>query len=380
MDAVFLVQGDPGAFLFSLTFVILVANLAIVGGLLASRRPDNPIGWLLLTAGLFEGIGIAGSIYARLDALFGGGRFPLVVPAAWLGSWIVPPAIGILVIFLPIIFPSGHLPGPRWRFFVAFAIVAMTIGMIASATAPGPLDNIDGIANPVVLPAPLGDWVQVLGQVSQATAVFGFLVAVGSLVLRFRRSRGIERQQLKWFLFVASISATCLAVSIVTVTGPISDSAWILGLVTMAFVPIAIGVAVLRYRLYEIDRIVSQGRRLRARDRGDRRPLRRRRAGGGGAARAVHRGEQPGGRRIDPDRRDRLPAAPASHPADRRPPVRPIDGGRGSCRRPPRRSVARRGRARRVAGRRPANGRGHRASGHGADLAAPVTNSRTQEL
>ncbi|HEY7968984.1 MAG TPA: hypothetical protein VID95_03250, partial [Candidatus Limnocylindrales bacterium] len=72
------------------------------------------------------------------------------------------------------------------------------------------------------------------------------------------RSRGIERQQLKWFLFVASISAACLAVSIVTVTGPISDSAWILGLVTMAFVPIAIGVAVLRYRLYEIDRIVSR--------------------------------------------------------------------------------------------------------------------------
>jgi hypothetical protein len=134
----------------------------------------------------------------------------------------------------------------------------MTIGMIASATAPGPLDNIDGLANPVVLPSPLGDWVQALGQVSQATAVFGFLVAVGSLVLRFRRSRGIERQQLKWFLFVASISAGCLAVSIVFVTGPISDAAWILGLVTMAFVPIAIGVAVLRYRLFEIDRIVSR--------------------------------------------------------------------------------------------------------------------------
>ena len=93
MDAVFLVQGDPGALLFSLTFVILVNNLGIVGGLLASRRPDNPIGWLLLTAGLFEGIGIAGSIYARLDAILGGGRFPLVVPAAWLASWMVPPAI-----------------------------------------------------------------------------------------------------------------------------------------------------------------------------------------------------------------------------------------------------------------------------------------------
>jgi hypothetical protein len=257
-DSIFLINGDPGAFLFSLSFVLLVANLAIVGGLLATRRPENVIGWLLLVAGLLEAIGIAGSINARLDALFGGGRLPFVVPGAWLGSWLVPPAIGILVVVLPLVFPSGHLPGPRWRYFLWFAIVAMTIGVISSATAPGPLDGIDGLVNPLLLPPPIGDWIQTLGQVSQTTAVFGFLIAVGSLVMRFRRSHGIERRQIKWYLFAASVSATFLAVSIVFGTGLISDTAWILGLVTMAFVPIAIGVAVLRYRLYEIDRIVSR--------------------------------------------------------------------------------------------------------------------------
>jgi hypothetical protein len=257
LDAVFLAHGDPGAFVFSLTFVLLVTNLAIVGGLLAVRRPRNPIGWLLLAAGLPEAIGIAGAIYARADATYAMG-LPLVVPAAWMGTWTVPPTIGLLVVFLPIVFPSGHLPGPRWRFFVAGVIVAMSIGVVAAATAPSPLDNIDGMANPVALPAPIGDWVQTLNVINNSMAVVAFLVAIGSLLLRFRQSVGVERQQLKWFLFVASIAAMFLALSLVLVTGPISDAAWILGLFTMAFLPIAIGIAVLRYRLYEIDRIVSR--------------------------------------------------------------------------------------------------------------------------
>src|SRR6476620_1286756 len=101
LDAVFLAHGDPGAFVFSLTFVLLVKHLAIVGGLLAVRRPRNPIGWLLLAAGLPEAIGIAGAIYARADATYAIG-LPLVVPAAWMGTWTVPPTIGLLVVFLPI--------------------------------------------------------------------------------------------------------------------------------------------------------------------------------------------------------------------------------------------------------------------------------------
>jgi len=257
LDAVWLANGDPGAFVFSLTFVLLVTNLAVVGGILAVRRPGNIIGWLLLAAGLPEAIGIAAAIYARTDAVFGG-ALPLVVPAAWIGAWSVPPTIGILVVFLPIVFPSGHLPGPRWRIFVVGVIVAMTIGVVAAATAPGRLDNIDGLVNPVVLPGPVSDVVQTLNGISNGVAVVAFLVAISSLLLRFRHSRGIERQQMKWFLFVASVAATFLGLSIVLVTGPISDAVWILGLLTMAFLPVAIGIAILRYRLFEIDRIVSR--------------------------------------------------------------------------------------------------------------------------
>jgi hypothetical protein len=254
----FLFLDGPGSFAFSLVFVLLVSNLGIVGGILAVRRPDNVIGWLLLGSGLPEAIGIGGAIYARLDSLLGGGHLPLVLPAAWLGAWTVPPTIGILVIFLPIVFPSGRLPGPRWRFVVIALLVAMGVGAVAAATAPGPLAGIDRLANPLVLPPPIAEWVQALGALSSAVAVAGFALGASSLVLRFRRSRGIERQQLKWFLFVAVITAACLAFSMVLVTGPLSDAMWILGLLSMAFLPVAIGVAVLRHRLYEIDRIVSR--------------------------------------------------------------------------------------------------------------------------
>jgi hypothetical protein len=254
----FLFLEGPGSFAFSLVFVLLVSNLGIVGGILAVRRPDNAIGWLVLAAGFAEAIGIGGAVYARLDGLLGSGHLPLALPAAWLGAWTIPPTIGILVIFLPIVFPSGRLPGPRWRFVVAALLVAMGAGAVAGATAPGPLAGIEGLDNPLLLPPPIADWVQALGAVSSGVAVIGFALGACSLVLRFRRSRGIERQQLKWFLFVAVITAACLATSIVLVTGPLSDTMWILGLLSMAFLPVAIGVAILRYRLYEIDRIVSR--------------------------------------------------------------------------------------------------------------------------
>jgi hypothetical protein len=79
-----------------------------------------------------------------------------------------------------------------------------------------------------------------------------------NLVLRFRRSVGVERQQIKWFLAVASVAAIAIVVSIVTVTGPISDTGWLVGLVAIGCLPLAVGIAILRYRLYEIDRVVSR--------------------------------------------------------------------------------------------------------------------------
>jgi hypothetical protein len=260
VSVVFLLNGQLGSLAFSLLPILLILDMSVVGGVLAVRRRENAIGAILLGAGVLAACSFTAGYYARLDDLLGGNRLPFVVPIAWLGTWTFTPAIGLMVVFLPLLFPTGHLPGPRWRLLAVVVILALTIGAVQAATAPGPMNGITSagaIVNPVHLPDPFLGWIQAIGAVSSLVAPPAFLFAIASVVARFRASRGAERQQLKWFLFVASIAAIALGLSIV-VTGPVSDGAWIIGLVAVACLPIAIGVAILRYRLYEIDRVVSR--------------------------------------------------------------------------------------------------------------------------
>jgi hypothetical protein len=114
-----------------------------------------------------------------------------------------------------------------------------------------------GPLNPFVPAEPFRTWIETAATLSNAIAPFVFVLALASLVIRFRRSHGAERQQIKWFLFVAAVATVLFAVSMVDVQ-PVSDVAWALGLLTMAFLPLAIGLAILRYRLYDIDRVVSR--------------------------------------------------------------------------------------------------------------------------
>jgi hypothetical protein len=254
---VFLVRGSVGEIVFGSLPVLLILDTSLVGGLLATRRPDNVIGALLLVTGLLSGVSFAADYYVRLDDLLGGGVLPFVVPFAWVGGWIFVPAIGLMVVYLPLLFPTGHLASPRWRILAGAVIVGLTIGSVQAATAPGPMNSASWIENPIHIPDPLLGWIQTIGAVSALIAPPSFLIAVGGVLNRFRASRGAEHQQLKWFLFVVTIAASALGLSI-AFSGPVADAAWAVGLVAMACVPLAIGVAILRYRLYEIDRIVSR--------------------------------------------------------------------------------------------------------------------------
>jgi hypothetical protein len=250
-------QTNLGDLFFYLVFLLLPASLGLVGSVLAARRPENRIGWLLLVAGVLTGIAFACGEYERFGIAAARSDWPFFVPAAWLASWLFIPAIGILVIFLPLLYPSGELPGRRWRVVVAVALVGVTLGATGPAFAPGPLADPRGPLNPYVPPDPLASWIQVASAASNIVAPPIFLLAVASLLARFRRSAGVERQQLKWFLFVAVVASVSFAISILGV-GTLSDVAWVLGILAMGFLPLAIGVAILRYRLYEIDRIVNR--------------------------------------------------------------------------------------------------------------------------
>ena len=251
------VAGDLADVPFYLVFLLLPMNLGVVGAVLTTRRPDNRIGWLLLVAGVFAAAVFVAGEYERFVLAQGGEQGPAFVAAAWVASWAFIPAIGLLVVFLPLIYPTGELPGPRWRVVAAAGIVGVIAGALGAATGPGPLDSPGGPTNPVVPPEPLLSVIQAAASLGNAIAPVVFLLALASLLLRFRRSRGVERQQITWFLFAAGVAAVLFAISLLPL-GAIADLAWALGLVSLAFLPIAIGVAILRYRLYEIDRIVSR--------------------------------------------------------------------------------------------------------------------------
>ena len=253
----YLVHGRPGDFLFSLVFILLVADLALVGGVLAVRRPDNRIGWLLLLAAVLAAVGTLGGEYARLDDLLGRGGLPLVSLAAWTGTWAFGLEIGILVVFLPLLYPSGRLPSSRWRSVVGLALPAMTMSTLSNALTPGPLSGTEWLVNPFAVGAPWSAWLHALGGASNLLGAPIFLLVNANLILRFRRSRGVERQQLKWFLFVASVAAVSMAAGMVNL-GVVSDVLWLCGLLAMGALPLAIGISILRYRLYDIDRIVSR--------------------------------------------------------------------------------------------------------------------------
>jgi hypothetical protein len=242
------------------TTVILITQMvsfSVVGALIASHRPENPIGWLFCAAALFYGIEIAGEEYAIYALLTYPGSLPLGAELAWLTEWIWAPGFGIILVFLPLLFPDGHPPSRRWR-GVAW-LGGLSIGLICVLTSivlwpeRGPaLLQLEGFGGEVEeWRSAVSDWV--LKLVGPMLLVAG-LGAVISLFVRFRRARGDERQQIKWF---ASAAALTLA-WIIVAEEQSGEIVALWGLLVIASIPVATGMAILRYRLYDIDRIINR--------------------------------------------------------------------------------------------------------------------------
>jgi len=238
-------------------FLLLPASLGFVGLVLAVRLPANAVGWLLLVSGALAGVAFASGEYVTTAAAIDARDWPLLAAAAWASSvWFVP-SIGLLVVFLPLLFPTGRLLTPRWRLVAWVGVLGVLTGALGPATSPTVSAQSAVFPNPLAAPEPLRDAIQLATDASNAVAPAIFVLAVVSLLLRFRRSHGVERQQIKWFLFVAAIAAIAFGVSLTNVP-TISDIAWLVGLLSLALLPVAIGIAVLHHGLYDIDRIVSR--------------------------------------------------------------------------------------------------------------------------
>ena len=241
--------------------VLLAGVLAIAGFLIASRVPSNAIGWLLLASGVGTAVQELGQQYANYGLFTSPGALPAADVGAWITEWIWIPSMALLALHIPLIYPDGHLPSPRWRSVAVVGTIGAILGTIFFALAPGDLESTPGIRNPVGVEG--ADWMRGIGDIVMLPYVLGLLGALASLAIRYRRARGDERQQLKWLLLALSVLAVCFLIGVPawTLSGQgtseldLVESALVLALVA---IPAAIGVAILKFRLYDIDIVIKK--------------------------------------------------------------------------------------------------------------------------
>ena len=250
-----------------LIFVVPFLAFPIVGALISSRRPENPIGWICLASGIFWMLSISTSAYGLYGIVQRPGSVPLPAAIGSLGEWMWVPALGLLGTFLILLFPDGTLPSGRWRPVAWLSGLVIVLASAATALDPGPIPALGGIDNPFGLEG--RPWILDALSTTLLLLPLCILASAVSLFVRFRRSGRQQRQQIKWIAFAASLVAlgyllllfpeALLAPGGAGPTRPL----WVklfedAVTVSYAGVPIAMGLAVLRYRLYDIDVLVNR--------------------------------------------------------------------------------------------------------------------------
>jgi hypothetical protein len=239
----------------------------LVGALIASRRPKNAVGWLCLAVGLLWALSGVCDYYGFYGAATPG-SVPFPVVAAGISDWIWVPAIGLLGTYVLLLFPDGRLPSRRWRplaWLSGAVILLLSLGIML---APGRLDNLAGVRNPTGIEG--AEWLVAGAYALLPLLPLCMLASALSLLLRYRRSGGEERQQIKWIAFAASVVVVLYAVAMIASfvfpeeAWTTAGSVWWLNLLTyvvlasFTLVPIAVGIAVLKYRLYDIDLLINR--------------------------------------------------------------------------------------------------------------------------
>jgi hypothetical protein len=235
-------------------------SFATVGAVIVSRRPRNRIGWILCVVGLTSGVAGFAQDYATWALVHRREWLPGGLVLGWLGSWPWYIAFGLIITFLPLLFPDGQLPSRRWRPVAWLAGGYLALHCVWAAFAPRPLEG--------PTPLPQNPWA-----IERAEGFFRLLEAgfsvllpavvflsLASLVVRFRRSTGVQRQQLKWFTYAALLAVGSWILFAATgLDERLSGPVWALfTMVSFWTIPAAIGIAILRYHLYDIDRLINR--------------------------------------------------------------------------------------------------------------------------
>jgi hypothetical protein len=252
---------DPNAFGLPFDALLSAALLAFptVGALVASRRSGNAIGWLFCVVGVLFGVQSAAYGWGVYALLARPGALPGAELAAWLSTWLFVPALFCIPVYLLLLFPDGRPVSRRWRPVAWLAGVGLLATTVGNALSPGRLDGppFETVENPAGFAGG--------SDALELTTVLGFWPTLGSillagvsLVLRFRRAGGPERQQLKWFASAAALFAATTIVYTFFLAGVAEQAGQISTLLAFAGIPIAVGIAILRDRLYDIDLVINR--------------------------------------------------------------------------------------------------------------------------
>jgi hypothetical protein len=236
-------------------YVLTVLAALTVGALVAGRRPRHPVGWLLLGLGLTIALSALATGYAYYGVLARPGTLPAVAVAVQYQGVSALGAASCLG-FVLLLTPTGSLPSPRWRWWARVAVLAPLLGLAAQLLLPFD-PPFQSASNPLAVPALAGP-VGLVNNLAWSITGLGILVAAGSLVLRLRRARGVERLQLRWLAWGAALTGLMMLALLAAL--PTGDEV-LLGLLTALCIgplPLATGAAILRYRLYDLDRIISR--------------------------------------------------------------------------------------------------------------------------
>jgi len=234
-----------------------------VGALVASRRPENPIGWIFCGTGLLYGVQAFASGYADYALLGHTGSLPGGELMAWISGWIGVPVLPLAGVLLVLLFPNGKLLSRKWQLVVWMAACGSAMLALGAALGPGSLSFQPTFDNPLGLGGAIGKLgpsaggvVEILVRVGFFFVLVSWLFAVAAMITRMDQARGAERQQLKWFVYTVALLVVGFLAALLGFGQ--HSVAWNMGIAAFNFLPIAAGIAILRYRLYDIDVVINR--------------------------------------------------------------------------------------------------------------------------
>jgi hypothetical protein len=242
--------------------VILAVSFSSVGAVIVVKRPENPVGWIFLFGGLCNSLNAFSWEYPRYALIETSSRWPFGPFFAWLSTWIFAPGFVASFPLTLLLFPTGRPPSPRWRPLLWLIAAGLALTVVPMAVAAWPLRGPALVSGNLWTSGAVGSLVVTLQRAGIGVIIVCILASVVSVGLRFRRAAGEERQQLKWLVYAGALTfvltVTASPAAPFELPGPASGLLSILAPLFLPSIPVAVGIAILRYRLYDIDLVINR--------------------------------------------------------------------------------------------------------------------------